>query len=204
MSALSLAAIHPAHMLVGAAPQLRATIRVHASGIGPGGIAACLRLWTPLGASLAELGERAPATRDLRERAIRLDDRTLTCAAGRWRDGEREYELVIALPPGRAGDEILAARLAVLVGDVVAARVPLAVTWTDDEDLVAMLRLGAHVLAAPSAVNELPTGRSPAPRHTLGAVLGGRPSCSACDLRGNDGDRFCERCGASLAGAQKS
>ncbi|MEA2194537.1 MAG: hypothetical protein QOG42_971 [Solirubrobacteraceae bacterium] len=203
MSAFSLAAIHPAYMLVGASPEVRAIVHIRASGLRADGLEAALRLWTPRGATVAAFGEYTPTRRDLRGRAVRLDDRTIACAAGRWSDGAREYELVVRLPPGRAGDEILAARLVMLVEDEVVGRAPIAVTWTVDETLLATRHPDRPAAGSPPVIGELPTGRSPAPRHTL-AAQHAAPRCSACDLRAADGDRFCERCGHPLGDVQKS
>ncbi len=199
MSAFSLAANHRPYLLVGATPEVRATVDVRATGIGGGGVDASLRLWTPHGATIAVFSEWAPAIRDLRRRAVRLDDRTVACPAERWSDGEREYELTIVLPPGAAGDEILVARLAVIVDDEVVARAPIAVTWTDDETLFGSPRPDDDDTVASSLLADLPTGRSPAPRHALGlAAPDVALRCPACDLRGAPGDRFCEDCGNAL------
>ncbi len=200
MSAFSLTATHHPHLLVGGRPEVRATVGIRATGIGAGGIEAALRLWTPVGATVAVFGEWAPAIRDLRWRAIPVDDRTIACAAGRWSDGEREYELVVVLPGGAAGDEILAARLSVIVGDGVVGEVPIAVTWTDDESLVGLPADDGGATVAASAVAEMPTGPSPAPRHVIDgdATPSDPPICPPCGLRGAAGDRFCERCGAPL------
>ncbi len=164
------------------------------------------------------LRERSPSIRDLRGRAIRLDDRTVECAAGRWTDGAREYELVIALPPGRAGDDMLAARVGVVAGGVVVGRALIAVTWTDDAAAIAAGSFPGRPTRAEAeqrseadgrrcedgAVADLPTGPSPEPRHTLVVDSPATTSCPACELRAGEDDRFCERCGHELAGAQKS
>jgi len=217
VSAFSIAAIHRTQLLAGAPSDVRAIVRVSASGLGEPGIDVSLRLWTPRGADLAVLRERSPSSRDLRDRAIRLDDRTAECAAGRWTDGAREYELVIALPPCRAGDDMLAARVGVVAGGVVVGRALIAVTWTDDEAAIAAGSFPARPTCADAeqgsmadrrcedgAVADLPTGPSPEPRHTLVADSAATTSCPACELRAGEGDRFCERCGHELAGAQKS
>jgi hypothetical protein len=218
VSAFSIAAIHRTHLLVGASPDIRAIIRVSASGLGEEGVDASLRLWTPRGASVVVLRERSPSIRDLRGRAIRLDDRTVEYAAGRWTDGGREYELVIALPPGRAGDDMLATRVGVVAGGVIAGRAPIALTWTDDEAVVAAGSSPARSTCTEAeqsstadpgrcearAVADLPTGPSPAPRHTVVLDSCATTSCPACDLPAGEDDRFCERCGCELAGDQKS
>lgn len=204
MSALSLAAIHRPYVLVSATPDVRAIVRVRVSGVDAAGVDATLQLWTPLGATVAVLAEREPATRDLRDIAVRIDDRTITCAAGRWSDGAREYELVIALPCARAGDQMLAARVTVIADAEVVGQAPIEVTWTDDEALLAPRRPDGRAAVAPFAVADLPTGQSPAPRHTVGAQAGAASRCAACELRAADGDRYCERCGHALGAAQKS
>jgi hypothetical protein len=201
MSAISIAATHPAHLPAGAPCDVRVSVRVSASGLGERGAGVTLRLWMPLGASLAALRERAPARRDLRERATRRDERTVEVDAGAWTDGDREYELAIALPAGRAGDELLAARLVAVIGGAVAAAAPIAITWTDDARPAGTAGRPAGA-ARTSGVgpSELPTGPSPAPRHTGPSGSPVATSCPACDLRAGDGDRFCERCGHELAG----
>jgi hypothetical protein len=201
MSSFSVAATHQTHLLVGPPSDVRAIIRVRASGLGEHGVDVSLRLWTPLGATLTVLRERerAPAARDLGDRAIRFDDRTAEYPAGRWTDGAREYELAIALPAGRAGDEMLAARFSVVVGDEVAGRARIAVTWTDDERIAAASRSAGPTRTDAEAVADLPTGPSPKPRHTL--AVESPAACPACDLCAGDGDRFCERCGHELTGA---
>jgi hypothetical protein len=218
VSAFSIAAIHRTHLLAGASSDIRAIVRVSASGLGEAGVDASLRLWTPRGASVVVLRECSPSIRDLRTRAIRLDDRIAEYPAGRWTDGGREYELVIALPAGRAGDDMLAARVGVVAASVVAGRALIAVTWTDDEAAIAAGSRPARSTCTEAqqssvadrrrcegaAVAELPTGPSPKPRHTLVVDSSATMSCPACELRAGEGDRFCERCGYELTGAQKS
>jgi len=203
MSAFCVGATHQTHVMVGPQSSVRAIIHVVASGLDEDGLDVSLRLWIPLGVMLVVLRERAPTTTELRGRATALDDRTVQYSAGRWRDGAREYELEIALPAGRVGDQLLAARLDVVAGSEVAARSPIILTWTDDERLLGASRQ-ATIPTGADAIAELPTGPSPKPRHTLTDESPVAGTCPACDLRGSDGDRFCERCGHSLAVTQKS
>jgi hypothetical protein len=162
---------------------VEATVRIRAAPIDEPGADVSLRLWTPRGATVTALREISPGTGDLRDSAIRLDELTLECPAGRWTGGAREYELAVAAPPRDAGDELLAARLGVVVAGEVVARTLIAVVYVD---------------AAVAAAADLPTGRSPQPRHALagGPVAGG--PCPGCGLRPADGDRFCEACGEQL------
>jgi hypothetical protein len=199
VSALGVAATYDPHLPVGAR-DVHAIVRVRASELGAPGADASLRLWTPLGATVVALREVAPGSEDLRGGAIRLDDRTVQYAAGRWLDGAREYELAIALPARRAGDEMLAARFSVVIDDEVAGRAPIVVAWTDDERLIAATgRPARSTRAGAAAAADLPTGPSPRPRHTLADRSSAARPCPVCELQAADGDRFCERCGHELA-----
>jgi hypothetical protein len=196
VSALAVAAAYDAYLPVGACT-VEAVVRVGAADAGGPGADVSLRLWTPLGATVAALREVAPACRDLCDGAIRLDDRTVEYPAGRSTDGAREYELAVIVPARRAGDELLAARFGVVVGGKLVARAPIAVTWIDDERLIAA---SADTAARPAvSVADLPTGPSPQPRHTLADDLAAGGPCPRCGLRSANGDRFCEGCGRELA-----
>ncbi|MEA2151248.1 MAG: hypothetical protein QOD69_3078 [Solirubrobacteraceae bacterium] len=177
---------------------MRAVVRVGASGISEPGAHASLRLWTPLGAHVTVLREIVPTTRDLRNGATVVDDRTKEYPAGRWTDGARAYELAVGVPARAAGDEMLAARLTLVVDGQVVGPALIAVAWTGDERLIAATAgpTGSPNTAG-AATAELPTGRSPRPRHTLTGDAPGR-SCPGCGLRSADGDRFCEGCGREL------
>jgi hypothetical protein len=203
VSALWVAALYDAQVPVGAC-DVRAIVRITASELGEPGVDASLRLWTPLGATVVVLRERSPGTADLRG-GVRLDDRTVQYAAGRWLDGVREYELVIGLPARAADDEMLATRFSVVADGEVVGRAPIAVRWTDDERVIAgAARLARSTRTEGTAVADLPTGPSPRPRHTLADRSPAERPCPVCDLHPADGDRFCERCGHELTGPQKS
>jgi hypothetical protein len=198
VSAFAVTALYDAHLPVGASG-VDAGVRIAVSGVGDPGVVASLRLWTPLGATVAVLRERSPAAGDLRS-AIRLDDRTVEYPAGLWADGSREYELAVALPPREAGDERLAARFAVVVGGEIVGGAPIAVTWADDERLTVPSTGSAARSARRRVVTaaELPTGPSPQPRHTLADEPHAAEPCAGCGLHPADGDRFCEGCGREL------
>jgi hypothetical protein len=198
VSAFAVIALYDAHLPLGAAG-VDAVVRVTASGLDAPGAAASLRVWTPLGATVAILRERSPASGDLHG-AVRLDERTVEYPAGRWTDGPREYQLAVALPAGGVGDEMLAARLGVAVGGEVVAGAPVAVTWIDDERPTAASTGSAARSTRPRVVtaDELPTGLSPEPRHTLVDEPHAGEPCAGCGLHSADGDRYCEGCGREL------
>jgi hypothetical protein len=171
------------------AATVEATIRIRAAPIDEPGADVWLRLWTPRGATVEALREVPPATGDLRDGAIRLDELTLECPAGRWTGGAREYELAVAMPPREAGDELLAARVGIVVAGELVARTLIAVMCVD---------------AAAAAAAELPTGWAPHARHAVaGGPSAGGP-CPGCGLRPADGDRFCEACGEQLVPGRRA
>jgi hypothetical protein len=185
VTAFEVDARYGAHLPVDAAA-VEATVRIWAAPIDEPGVDVWLRLWTPRGATVAILREVSPATGDLLAGAVRLDALTVQCPAGRWTGGAREYELAVApaAAPRDPGDELLAARLGVVVGGEVVARALIAVVCVD---------------AAVAAAAELPTGWSP--QQPLHVITDGPPAggpCPGCGLRPGAGDRFCEACGREL------
>ncbi|MDX6717938.1 MAG: hypothetical protein QOJ63_192 [Solirubrobacteraceae bacterium] len=200
MSAFAVTALYDAHLPLGAS-RVDALVRIAASGVDEPDVLASLRLWTPVGATVAVLHERSPTTRDLRDAAIALDARTVEYPAGRWTEGAREYELAVGLPPRDAGDEMLAARVGVVVAGELVSAARIAVTWCDDERPTAASTGSASHAARPPVVTaeeELPTGMSPQPRHTLGDEPHAARPCAGCGVQPADGDRFCEGCGRDL------
>jgi hypothetical protein len=194
MSAFAVAAFHDARLPVGA-ELLEAVVWIRATGIGE--VDASLRVWTPQGATLARLRELEPAPGDLLGGggALAIDARTVQIPAGRWQAGVREYELAVALPACASGDELLAARIGVVVDGEVAGRAQLVVSWCE-----------AHAAAAPApesaaeiAGADLPTGRSRRPPGTVVVGADGRP-CPGCGAPREQDDAFCEGCGRELAG----
>jgi hypothetical protein len=199
--AFAVAAYHSAYLPV-AGSTVDAIVWIRASVDEPA-VDVSLLLWMPLGATLTALREVSPAIRDLRDEAIRRDDRTLECSTGRWTGGARAYELAVAVAPRDVGDELLAARVVVSAGGAVVGRALIAVTWTDDERLIAASADSAVESArtAGVAAADLPTGRSRRPRQTIAEASAGDP-CPGCGVRPEEGDRFCEACGHELAGGR--
>ena len=191
MSAFAVAAFHDARLPVGAA-RLDAVVWVRAEGIDEADVV--LRVWTPLGAALATLRELVPGTGDLLAGAVAVNERTVEVPAGRWTAGVREYELAVDLPPCRSGDELLAARVAVVAGGAIAGRAQLAVSWCD-----AVAPQDAAQAEADVAGADLPTGRSQRPPAAIGTDEACAP-CPGCGAPRDADDAYCEACGRELAG----
>jgi hypothetical protein len=93
-----------------------------------------LRLWTPQGASIDFVRQVAPSIEDLAGRPS-ADARTVDYATGAWGEESRDYHLCIRVPPRSIGDEVLAGRVSLVVGDEVVGQSLIRGIWTDDERL---------------------------------------------------------------------
>lgn len=119
-----------------------------ASTKGVGDVA--LRVWTPRGATLHSLKQVSPTVEDLTGRRTADASKPLIglYPTGAWGDESREYHLRVVLDPLGVGEQILAARVGVVVPSLGAA--PLAETrvraeWTTDSVLSTRLdRRVAH------------------------------------------------------------
>jgi len=90
-----------------------------------------LRVWTPQGAELTMLKQLDPVT-DLTPSGRPSTPRTTDFPTGAWGAESRDYHLAVRLPDGAVGDDMLAARVTLLVGDEAVAQAPVRAVWTDD------------------------------------------------------------------------
>jgi hypothetical protein len=94
-----------------------------------------LRLWTPQGAEIGFVKQVSPTIEDLGGHAHVRDARTSDYPIGAWGAESRDYHLSIRVPPREVGDEMLAGRVGLLVGDDVVGQTLIRAIWTDDEGL---------------------------------------------------------------------
>ncbi|NEY36748.1 VWA domain-containing protein [Streptomyces sp. PRKS01-65] len=81
-----------------------------------------LRLWTPAGATVAFVRQVAPAVEDLTGRRTGTGPRTGDYPTGSWGGESRDYHVRVEVPPAHIGQEMLAARVSLVVprpGDAV-------------------------------------------------------------------------------------
>lgn len=94
-----------------------------------------LRVWTPKGSTIRLLKQVTPDIVDLKPSAVEVNPLTSDYPTGAWSgDESRDYHLMVAVPPGLVGDEKLAARASVVVGDQVVGEGLVRAIWTDDLD----------------------------------------------------------------------
>ncbi len=90
-----------------------------------------LRVWTPQGAEVVALKQMEPPL-DLAGGRVEAGPLTGEYATGSWGDEARDFYLSIGLPAGEVDDEMLAARVTLVVGGEPVGQGIVPVVWTDD------------------------------------------------------------------------
>jgi len=93
-----------------------------------------LRVWTPQGAEIVALTQLKDDEPPLDMTGTRIDagPRTGDYASGAWADESRDFYLAVKVPVGDVDDEMLAARVSLVVGDEPVAQQLVRAVWTDD------------------------------------------------------------------------
>ncbi len=90
-----------------------------------------LRVWTPQGAQVVALKQTEPPL-DLSGGRVEAGPLAGDYATGSWGDEERDFHLSVGLPAGEVNDEMLAARVTLMVAGEPAGQSLVPVIWTDD------------------------------------------------------------------------
>ncbi|MGJ5751480.1 von Willebrand factor type A domain-containing protein [Streptomyces puniciscabiei] len=97
-----------------------------------------LRVWTPVGTTIRFVKQVAPAVEDLTARRTEAGPRAGDYPTGSWGDESRDYHLCVEVPAAGLGQEMLAARVSLVVpqadGSVqnLGAQGLVRAVWTDD------------------------------------------------------------------------
>ncbi len=91
-----------------------------------------LRVWNPQGAQLTVFKQMEPLLIDLTSTRTDTGPQTGEYATGSWGDESRDYYLSVRVPPGEVDDEMLAARVTLLVGGEAAGQALVTAIWTED------------------------------------------------------------------------
>jgi hypothetical protein len=95
-----------------------------------------IRMWTPKGSTVRFVRQVAPAVEDLSGRAVPVNALTNDYPTGAWSGDEtRDYHVCVDVLPAGVGDERLAARISLMVGDDPVSQGLVRAVWTDDEAL---------------------------------------------------------------------
>ncbi|MBC2863703.1 vWA domain-containing protein [Streptomyces mexicanus] len=112
--------------------------RMMETAMGKGVADVALRVWTPVGTTLTFLKQVAPTVEDLTDRRIEAGPRAGDYPTGSWGDESRDYHLCVRVPVAHVGQEMLAARVSLVVprtGGAVqnlGAQGLVRAVWTDD------------------------------------------------------------------------
>ena len=102
--------------------------------------AADLRVWAPQGAQVLFVRQVAPSVEDLTGRRREVNPLTGAYPTGSWGDESRDFHVAVRLPAARGvGQEQLAARVQLAVGDAVEAQALVKAKWSDDSALTAQI-----------------------------------------------------------------
>jgi hypothetical protein len=102
-----------------------------------------LRVWAPQGAQVNFVRQVLPTVEDLTARRTLVNDLTGSYPTGAWSDETRDYHVSVRLAAKALGQEQLAARVQICVGDEVKAQGLVKAKWSDDTNLTA--RIDAQV-----------------------------------------------------------
>ena len=95
-----------------------------------------LRMWTPKGSTVRFVRQVAPTVEDISAKAVPVNALTSDYPTGAWSgDESRDYHVCVDVPPAAVGDERLAARVSLMVGDDAVSQGLVRAVWTDDEAL---------------------------------------------------------------------
>ncbi|BCJ40322.1 VWA domain-containing protein [Actinoplanes ianthinogenes] len=94
-----------------------------------------LKVWTPVNAQVRFVKQVEPQVMDLTGKRVEDGPRAGRYPLGSWGQESRDYHVCIDVPAGKAGDEMLAARISVVEEDTVHAQSLVRAVWTEDTAL---------------------------------------------------------------------
>ncbi|MFT3862490.1 VWA domain-containing protein [Micropruina sp.] len=107
--------------------------------MGRGVAQADLRVWIPQGAQVLFVRQVSPTVEDLSTRGVPLNPLTAAYPTGSWGDEERDYHLQVRLAAKSLGQEQLAARVQLAVGNEVLTQGLVKAKWSSDLNLTAQI-----------------------------------------------------------------
>ena len=94
-----------------------------------------LRVWAPQGAQVVFVRQVAPDLEDLTARRTPVNPLTGAYPTGSWGDESRDYHVAVRLSAKAVGQEQLASRVQLVVGEQVVAQGLVKARWSDDDGL---------------------------------------------------------------------
>ncbi len=113
--------------------------RLMRAAMGRGVAAADLRVWAPQGATVLFVRQVAPVVEDLTTRRRKVNALTGAYPTGSWGDESRDFHVAVRVAAKGVGQEQLAARVQLALGDEVKAQGLVKALWSDDDALTARI-----------------------------------------------------------------
>ena len=98
-----------------------------------------IRVWAPQGAQVLFVKQVSPTLEDLTNRRREVNPLTGGYPTGAWSDESRDYHVAVRLPAKSVGQEQLAARVQLALGDDVQAQALVKAKWSNDDALTARI-----------------------------------------------------------------
>ncbi len=98
-----------------------------------------LRVWIPQGAQVQFVRQVSPTVEDLTHRGTPINQLTMSYPTGAWGDEERDYHIAIRLAAKTVGQEQLAARVQLAVGQELLTQGLVKAKWSADTNLTAQI-----------------------------------------------------------------
>ncbi len=94
-----------------------------------------LRVWTPQGAQVLFVRQVAPTLEDLTDRGVGVNPLTRDFPTGAWADESRDYHVGVRVAAKAIGQEQLAARIQLALGENVVTQGLVKATWSNNSEL---------------------------------------------------------------------
>ena len=98
-----------------------------------------LRVWTPQGAQVLFVRQVSPTVEDLTDRRVEVNPLTGGYPTGAWSDESRDYHIAVRVAAKAIGQEQLAARVQLAIGENVVTQGLVKATWSNDSELTAKI-----------------------------------------------------------------
>ncbi len=109
------------------------------TSMGRGVAEANLRVWAPRGARVLFVRQVSPSVTDLTHRGVSINPLTQSYPTGAWGDESRDYHISVRLPAKALGQEQLAARVQLVIGEQVETQGLVKAKWSSDDSLTARI-----------------------------------------------------------------
>ena len=98
-----------------------------------------LRVWAPQGAQILFVRQVSPTVEDLTDRRTEVNPLTGSYPTGAWADESRDYHVGVRVAAKAIGQEQLAARVQLAIGDTVVAQGLVKATWSNNSEQTAKI-----------------------------------------------------------------